>query len=1175
MKITDLGFTQFNTLPSPLDEQDDNPDQTFPDDSIPGSQLAEVAFDKIVTGTLQVGQSMQSGDYVALTSGWKIWVDADGVGYIEAQNIIAGNYIQVFRQDAIPTSIHIGDLWVDTDAGNKLYVALSIGATTIAVGKWVDASDEAIATAQAAADAAQADADTAQGELDEITSDSSITPVEKLTIKPLWNAIVAEKTDIDTEADSFSVSKTAYTTAYDALDLYLNTTLDNPDGVFDDMTSTTTIVRADWDAVWEAYYNAKIEILNAISSAAKALADTAQSDADTAQAAAEAAQADADTNDALLDDIAADTEISPVEKLIAKPIWDDIVVEGTADSGTIPVQATAFSVNDDDFDTAYASLDAYLNTDPDIFDNLAISTTITRSEWNTAWDDYWNARTVLLNAIATAAKDLADTAQGAAEAAQADATTAISDAATAQGELDDIAADTKITPVEKLTAKPIWDAVVTEKSDIDTQSDTYSVSKVAYGAAYDALNLYLNTTTTVFANMTTTTTIVRADWDAVWEAYYNAKIEILQAIADATALLANWSGLTGTTPSFSDNLIYNPSFDAGILGWDKISGGTFEVITSSSSINGSKVLQCGAAIYFEAEEENMIPVEEGKTYYGEIWYKQTVDSSGDNSFYAGVRRRDYNKANPSNAYFMASGVTPTVADGWVKYTGTIVAGAGYKYFSPMCLVNYQESDGAGHIAYFKLTEVTWDNLSGTNKPDDNADVTGDNNNWSEVADDDGKLPQDYADVTYGGDGSDGALNVTSGTTTLSVDVIYNYSSINVSAGATLRFTQGGNGGGYINCKGNCTIAGTLDLRGVISGQVTLYRGSVFEDAATGNGTPTFRSNKGGVGGVGGTSTAAIGTDGGAGGDSDVAGDGSGGAGGYVPSTKGGDGGGGNSAHGAGGGGGGGAYTDVVGDAGSAYSGNNGGDGGDGAHGNKIGGCPGASSCGGGGGGGGAGWNTGNGGNGGNGADSQCSHQGGKGGDGGDSGANGGNGGNGGNNAFHANWNESNPAGAGGDGYLNGGAGGFAANSCSLAGNGGIGKYGDGGAGGSASDGSGGDGGNGYNGGNGGTGSNGDGGNGGNGSGSAASLILHITGSLNLTGDIYGQGGNGGNGGGGSGDNGNGGDGGDGSDVYIKYVTLIAGSLSNIDVDGGTGGGGTIPGTAGANGTKSLSQIKLM
>jgi len=181
------------------------------------------------------------------------------------------------------------------------------------------------------------------------------------------------------------------------------------------------------DGDYDANYDPSIAMANAAT--AQAAADTAQSDADDAQA-------DATTSLNSLADIARDTKITPVEKLTAKPLWDDILVEGTATTGTIPAQAIVFSVSHTNFDTAYATLNTYLNTTLGVFDSMTATTTIVRADWNTAWKNYYNERTLLLNAIATKAKSLADDAQGTADTALADAGTAITNAATAQGTAD-------------------------------------------------------------------------------------------------------------------------------------------------------------------------------------------------------------------------------------------------------------------------------------------------------------------------------------------------------------------------------------------------------------------------------------------------------------------------------------------------------------------------------------------------------------------------------------------------------------------------------------------------------------------------------------------------------------------------------------------------------------------
>ncbi len=69
---------------------------------------------------------------------------------IESIEILADGKTKVYRSATEPTGagINDGDLWIDTDDGNKLYVRAS--------GAWTSAQDTSIATAQAAATAASA-----------------------------------------------------------------------------------------------------------------------------------------------------------------------------------------------------------------------------------------------------------------------------------------------------------------------------------------------------------------------------------------------------------------------------------------------------------------------------------------------------------------------------------------------------------------------------------------------------------------------------------------------------------------------------------------------------------------------------------------------------------------------------------------------------------------------------------------------------------------------------------------------------------------------------------------------------------------------------------------------------------------------------------------------------------
>lgn len=441
----------------------------------------------------------------------------------------------------------------------------------------------------------------------------------------------------------------------------------------------------------------------------------------------------------------------------------------------------------------------------------------------------------------------------------------------------------------------------------------------------------------------------------------------------------------------------------------------------------------------------------------------------------------------------------------------------------------------------------------------------------------GQFPGGFVNlnVTIGGTGADGALNVAAGTTILNLNQIYNYSSINVSAGATLAFT--GTGAVLLNCSGNCTIDGTVELRGLAATRfgVQTNKGTEIE---SGSAYVAQNPNVGGTGSAtGGTSTAA-----------------GAGTGGVAPN---GPGAGGGSASGGGGG-----ATDLT--NGSNAAGNNGGAG-------AVGGASGTRN----GGGGGGGFNAGNGGVGGAAGAPTGGGQTAVGGNGGSSGANGGNGGNGGagGTSVTASVNGGN-GGNGGWGYSaggNGGAGGAGNAALSNGGNGGtggnstFGVAGNGGNGGQTTGantaGNGGNGGTGRTGGNGGnggagagTGEGGNGGNGGNGTTGATAFVLYVGGALSFTGTVNAQGGDAGNGGNGGssaasvgGDAGNGGNGGDGSDVVMlcSGALTLSGTVNNSGGLNGTAGlagsGATFNGYTGQNGEKGqngrtiISVLKLM
>ena len=128
---------------------------------------------------------------------------------------------------------------------------------------------------------------------------------------------------------------------------------------------------------------------------------------------------------------------------------------------------------------------------------------------------------------------------------------------------------------------------------------------------------------------------------------------------------------------------------------------------------------------------------------------------------------------------------------------------------------------------------------------------------------------------FGGTGADGDLAVTSGTTNISLDTVYNYSSVSISAAATLSSAANGSPM-FIKCAGDCTIDGTINLDGKgysggaggASANTAGAAGTGFADIithGTAGGGGGASVNGGGGGGAGGASMTTSGGAGGAGG----------------------------------------------------------------------------------------------------------------------------------------------------------------------------------------------------------------------------------------------------------------------------------------------------------------------
>lgn len=246
-------------------------------------------------------------DYINISKADK---DGSGIPAINDEIIQFGNRTNSARQSAIILSAYGSDapsfkqyaginsydltgkeVTVISPSGNKFtgdFVIQSSGKNVTTAISEVDTkavnaqtaantANTAATNAATAASNAQTSATTANNLLADIANDNKLVASEKQETKKEWDAIVSEYSKNVTQATNFGVSYTAYQTAYNALNTYITPLLSN-------LSTTSDIVGATFRSTFKSYYDARTDLLNAIATKAKQLADAAQTSANSANA---------------------------------------------------------------------------------------------------------------------------------------------------------------------------------------------------------------------------------------------------------------------------------------------------------------------------------------------------------------------------------------------------------------------------------------------------------------------------------------------------------------------------------------------------------------------------------------------------------------------------------------------------------------------------------------------------------------------------------------------------------------------------------------------------------------------------------------------------------------------------------------------------------------------------
>lgn len=318
--------------------------------------------------------------------------------------------------------------------------------------------------------------------------------------------------------------------------------------------------------LWNTYYYAAVKLLNDFTEYSKSLADEALSQ---------------------LSDIASDGVVTPSEKNVIILNWQEIVAElpllynqATAFiSGSTTSTSMAYSLTTarSSYVSCFETLADILNDDETYEYDIStktfptpswLDTYLERTEeltaaeqtaFNNAWDAYFAARTTLQDLLLDAAKMPGDDALG---------------------ELDNLAADSILTPFEKLTVIREWDAAFNEYQNLTSQATkAHITSETAYtnfNTAYYCLGNYLydktNDSTNRHINFQTMigsyllddgdTTIDGDTFKSLWSDYYATRSNLISAIGNKhVAYFVSDSGTLPTPPYNVGDLWYQTDLD--------------------------------------------------------------------------------------------------------------------------------------------------------------------------------------------------------------------------------------------------------------------------------------------------------------------------------------------------------------------------------------------------------------------------------------------------------------------------------------------------------------------------------------------------------------------------------------------------------------------------------------
>ena len=306
------------------------------------------------------------------------------------------------------------------------------------------------------------------------------------------------------------------------------------------------------------------------------------------------------------------------------------------------------------------------------------------------------------------------------EAAKDAANAAQLSANTANNTLADIAADNKLTAVEKQSAMNEWGIINRERASIQSQADALGIlqERWDYDYVYAVLNDYI---TPLLQDISSTSVIDGATFRDKWSYFYEYRQRLINKMAAVAATKADWSSVTGSGKpengatvgaDWNSNLLNRPSNSqllnnlldtstwsgpshGGVAGFNP-NGSDYEQYRRSRTLpDGSQGISwyCYPGIYYnnaygwdnplpnaspagDADggwNSDAFPVTASRGYRFSVWVCHTGGNTGTAYLGCGggsVRDMGGGAVN-NNPYFVINSISGLVNDRWYLFVGYV------------------------------------------------------------------------------------------------------------------------------------------------------------------------------------------------------------------------------------------------------------------------------------------------------------------------------------------------------------------------------------------------------------------------------------------------------------------------------------------------------------------------